>query len=164
MTLAIKKKAENDDVSLYGLAREYLDYYNGDTKAAIDALRSDVKNDPKLRQSIIDQAIDEAVRSFVGSANRNIRANIGASKPKLDFKGHAYRKWYDFPLLDGLRLGGARKEDIILQADQYQVLSDDTGHKSRWLKKIAAALKSPNKTVEEQLTETQIEALHGETR
>lgn len=161
-------------LTLSQLAREVLTEADGDTETASEALTNRLLEDRSLLQSVISQAVADAVAYRVRYSMRSERAWIvrQATRPpaapshgsKDDVialaKGLA-ASLLDMPLARGVRLRDATREQVQEQADMYAAQASDMGHKARWLNLIAQAIPADS-TVGDVLTDARATELWKE--
>lgn len=138
-----KKDVVVETVSLYSLAQQALNITGGMVNPACDLLLEQITNDETLLRGIISQVLQIASQQTVYRQNGNkrfqvMKAATAAGKGAVIALGKGVSaSFLDMPLGDGTLLRNATREQIIEQADRYKNLSDNMGHKSRWLKLLA---------------------------
>lgn len=169
MTLAIKEKP----ITLLSLAKEYLNKYNGNTELAIEDLMNAISGDRYLLRAITEDAVKEAVRSFVSLHHRVERSSIisghklkvvsenrvdvsGASKRLIEFHK---RLLLDFPLKGGIKLRNANRIQVLNQAERYAKTEKNAAINHRWLMSIANCLQNDTQKVGEVITEAKAKEL-----
>jgi len=136
--------------TLSSLARDYLEQYDGNVEEAKEALFEELDSNKKLLSIVSEQAIMEAVNSYVSSVHRRNRASLIkdiVSRP-LDFaktvkstEKDNIKLALDFTLANGLKLRFATKEDVDSQASMYARTAKDAVFKTTFLNKISRLLK-----------------------
>jgi len=169
--MSVSESIVQDTVTLSSLARDHLKECDGDVEAASAALYDELDGDKYLLSIIAEQAIREAVKSYVSLAHRNDRvAIIKSIQPRvLDIAGAVKRleksntrMILDFPLAGGIKLRDATKEQVQDQADMYGRTERDAAHKRVWLERIAKLLK-PGQVVGKVINETKAIKLFEES-
>lgn len=169
-----KKAATIEDM----IERAY-EAHPDDTKAAARALEEMILLNedvffevmkPQLYQACYRMLMDGNTRGRAAvwnerpkSLNPRARAALTGSRERVI--GLAISNLMLFPLPSGMKLGTAKREDIVAAADHYGKLSTDTSHKARWLTLIAQSLgdgeKVSDKFTEARLAELKKEAEHA---
>lgn len=165
-------------ITLSALAREALAEFDGDVQLAKQKLVGRLENERWLLQAVADEAIDEAVNTFVQSAHRGERtaivlyykrAKLEAPKSKMDFSSVTKalsnthkRMFLDFPLAKGLKLRDATKEQVQAQVQVYASQGETLLHRARWLERIAKIVK-PGQLVGKSIDEAKVAKLYEES-
>lgn len=158
-------------ITLSGLARDALAEFDGDVSAAKNHLVSRLESERWLLEAVADQAISEAVNTFVQAGHRQDRAAIvrSAPKAKINFgkvtkalKNTHQRMFLDFPLAGGVKLRDATKEQVEAQVRSYTSQGETLLHRARWLERIARMVK-PGQVVGKAVNEAKAMKLFQET-
>lgn len=158
--------------TLRQLARTYLDECGHDVACARKKLRDDIDGSDTLKASIVDEAIYLAVQQALTSANTKNRSAVWGMPDATEQAGKArgqvvalasgvVNSLYDFPLINGVKLGDAKRDEIQRQADAYGSVISDISTKRKFLLAVAAKL-APGRTVRQELTEDALAALKRE--
>jgi hypothetical protein len=158
-------------IRLIDLAKEHLENADGNVVLANESLLYLLDNNRNVRAAIVEEAITEAVNTFVSKHNRDERRKIVSSiQPrKTDMKkaqgklmGENSRLIMDFPLAGGIKLRDATRPAVIDQANHYSKSAKDMGHKSRWLFAVAKCLKNDEQIVGKVLSGERVLNLYAE--
>jgi hypothetical protein len=159
-------------VSLYTLARQFLDDHDGSVHDATDALVDYLRDHPHVLSLIVHEAVCEAVKVAVAHQHRQARADIirSVNKP-FDIKAAVtlgrsvhVEMLLNYPLAGGLQLKDATRLDVQENAARY--LRSAKAHRERgaWLELIAAQLPDDTCRVADVLTERDVQAFFNEVR
>jgi hypothetical protein len=137
-------------LNLRDVARDALTAAKGDKQFAVKVLLAKCRNDAKLRNAIIDNALEIRCMALVAQAAHDIRHEVWRSTVKRD-SGLPVNPFYA-PLPDGTPLGKATRPDLLAAAEFHE--SQIKGHSRARLyyKQIAAHMKNDRETVEEAYT------------
>lgn len=165
------EKIDEKKPTLSSLARDYLEQYDGNVEEAKIALFDELDGNKYLLSIVAEQAIMEAVNSYVSSVHRRKRASLFksiVSRP-LDFAKSVKRTEkenidlaLDFTLANGLKLRFATKEDVDSQAAMYARTAKDALSKTTFLKNISRLLK-PGQIVGDVVSEAKAAKLMKES-
>lgn len=146
-------------------AREVCDAAGWDREEAEAKLRDKMRRSPALRTALADWACRHAVRIVVRGRRDELERDEKASRSNI-IAGRAERAsregsaranarardtLLDYPLLDGVLLGDARKQDVLSMKHVHEKQRAAADVKARWLGSIADALKNERETVREAL-------------
>jgi hypothetical protein len=155
--------------NLHHLAKIALQECDGDTAKAAKRLLRKLKSNKALLAAITEQAVTEASKAFVSHKMRDYRAQVvhlAVNNTRDDVialsRGIA-NSLLEFPLAGGKKLRDASSEEVAIQANRYEQIADDTGHKARWLRLVAQSVPH-GKTVGESVSEERVNELFLEAR
>jgi hypothetical protein len=157
-------------VSLYALAKNYLDDYDGSVHDATNALVEHLQSDPFALSVIVQEAVSEAVKTAVAYQHRKTREDVIRiyNKPH-DVKAavvlgqDVHRELLlNFPLEGGLLLRDAHREDVLKNASRYQRLAKTHAHRGLWLQAIANRMSDDTHCVKDILSENDVQRLYEE--
>lgn len=132
---------------------------DNDRENAKRLMRSWIDADQELRQTIIEQLIEQAisdsVRLAVGVSNRVI-VNSRPGRPD-DPRGISSSASYTYILPSGVKLGDAKQDDLRKSALRHELDGRANLRKSKWLNTIAD--KIGDRRVRDAISEDQIAKL-----
>ncbi len=137
------KLEEQKELTLTALAREALEERDGNVAKAAGLLASRLRRDEKLLDTVVEEAITEVARARAHKLNTRVREAVIRSASRADVEALAdglAASFLDFPLSTGVRLRDATRDAIQTQAEIYRRMHVNTGHKFRWLERIAQAV------------------------
>ena len=162
-------------VTMYGLARHYIEHTKGDTLKAAATMIAAIQADPALLASLVDDAVTVAAKLYVNSVTGNKRTAIMASADNVvqmtgmtleaatAFAGGMKHCLMDFPLRGGLKLRHATTVEIAAQAAYYEKSSATDALRGRWLRLVEHTVPAGQKAGKV-LTETKLQKLFEEAQ
>lgn len=148
------------------LAKECYDATNGDWNKAAALMRRRIEKNEELfkelMQPLIDQACWAAIRSvchheraaFVSSISRTGIDDASGLRAIVETE---IKRWLDYPLSSGIKLGDADREKLETEAEMHARFASANARKAAFFEAIAKRI--DGKTVREALSETQLENL-----
>jgi len=165
-----KPKAPEEEITLASLAKDTLELLNGDVHAAENSLVFQLR-DEETRQKVIESAIREACASYVSKAHREQRATILGNIVTFESRKEQgltkslemnVKQLMHYPLMRGVKLGDARKFQVVEQAEYHNRIEKDARRKRTWFFKIADKLPDEKKTVKEVISVKELYKLYCE--
>lgn len=143
-----KPQLEENNVTIYTLAREELAKNGNNADMAEESLFGRLSDDPALLRALARYAVRQAVNVSVASVLGNQRAKSFASiesvqRAKEGAKALARgikSALLDMPLADGMRLRDATVIEIAATAERWEKVSSTMAHRARWLRSIEEVL------------------------
>ena len=156
-----------DQPSVAETARECLEKAGGDVRAAVPLMLERVRKNRALRDALTEPLLSDACYGAIRNECRIQRRDVW-TPPNYSKGGNGARvialatSLLDFPLLGGMRLADATREQVQKSAEFYASQSADMGHKARWLQLIAQSVPD-EKRVADVLDEARLAELRRET-
>lgn len=110
---------------------------------AAGLLATRLRRDPKLLDTVVEEAIVEVSNTRSHKLNMQVRRAVIRSASRADVDALAdglAASFLDFPLSTGVRLRDADRTAIETQAEIYRRMHVATGHKYRWLQLVLQSL------------------------
>lgn len=126
----------------------------------------------RKNEDLFNDAIRLAAKEVLGAAQHMARQRIVApaafvpkkySKEFQQSVQYACGKFFNWPLMDGTKLGEARKEHLLRDAARFQINAQANAKNARFLEMIAAKLPE-DKTVREVFSEEQLRVFMNKAR
>lgn len=143
------------------VARKCLAQAEGDWKAAAALMTRRAADDAALRTALLDAAIWYAIRHAAASARPAYFRREAAEESDLSKRGlrlMAARNMYDYPLMGGLRLGDATREDLAENIAKHEADAATNAKKAAWLTSVSRHV-TEDKRVRECLDSEALERL-----
>ena len=139
MAAVLKPQAE---VNIPELAKSFLEKSGGNTVEAVQQLEryalQDVDVSSALLSPLLRQACYDAIRAVCRKERRAIWTAPNYSKGGNGGRVHEHAsRLMDFILPNGIRLGEARRDEVMAATDFYRKQASDMSYKARWLEAIA---------------------------
>ncbi len=162
---AVPKKLVLSDAAaefqtLASVARSCLDASDGNWEAAAKLMRTRLDKNPGLFRELIEPMIEEAIwRNIRHVAHTDRRAySVSANADSADgLRAMAlteYKKWLDYPLSGGVKLGDAGREKLLIESEMHDGFARGNAAKAKWLAEIAKRI--DGRRVRDVLTDQQV--------
>jgi len=167
---AFKIAEEEEKPTLAQLAREAAVEADWNTNHASAVLFGRLSRDKALLQSVVQDAVYDAVHQHVEEAMRHRRVTLirqvqAERQAGVDRKGAALAlansiaaSLFDFPLAGGVKLGDATGEQVAEAARRYSAQASDMSIKGAWLHTVAKRV-PPDKRVRDVCTAADLDTL-----
>lgn len=157
-------------MTLRGHAAVELSKAGGDVSTATAVLAARAMNDAAFLREYFEEVIKTASYEAVASCVRQERRAVWTTPQPTTKERRAQvvalaagtvRTLHDFPLLGGLRLGDATREEVAEAAEFFGKQARDMAWKSRWLEHVAQSV-PPGVKVAEVISAERLEELRQE--
>ena len=174
MNAAEKQKAaekyELSTKTLGALARDALEFVDGNTEKATARVLYQLEKDKKLFQQVIEAAVANAVYARVQGSVRNDRFTIERSIDRQKDRNRVVALaeaisscLLDMPLAGGKTLRDASRAEVTAQIDRYEKMAGTMTHRARWLRLVLQSVPD-GKRVGSVMTEARTLELFEEAR
>ena len=133
----------------------------------MDAFEREIQQDSVLRNEAVRLAAYDALTGAQCYTRQHITKSAAAYVPKTYSKEmqeeveRRSSKWFSWPLMCGILLRNANKEQILEDAVRYQQMADGNARNAKFLRLVAGRLKGKQK-VKDVLSEDEIGGLMQE--
>lgn len=143
--MAATAAAADAPPTISSLSREALGRQDGLVDQAVNEVANMLRKDVKLLRSVVEAAVRDAVTYRASHAMRSDRAAIihRATNEKANVLALARglsASLLDMPLAGGIRLRDCERSFVQREADRFDGLARDCGHKARFLAHVAQSV------------------------
>jgi hypothetical protein len=164
---------ESTEGDLNAVADQCIEEADGDNRVAATLLEARVRESEGLRYDLTDPLISTAcwtlIRSRCKAARRPYWSATAPKPPDPKEQGRKVREigrlsLYDYWLTPTLKLGDAKKGDLINTADFHSGLVKSNAIREKWLRSIANEMKSDRVIVRKAVKEKRLAELQREAQ
>ncbi len=168
--LSIDSDTMPDKAPIYAIAREAVLKCKTDTADAATYLLQELRdNYPDDYEVLAAKAVQFRAQELIRSARSALRNQIGSAAngkitpiyTSIDANSlmAVSRSWFDWPILPGVTLGRARKADLLLAIEKYEIDVATYQQRASFLKLVTNKLPNSKKTVAGFFSLTEIQKL-----
>jgi hypothetical protein len=168
---AALKNEEPKRITLHSLAVNAYRSAGGNIPQAKAALIMVLQKDEALLESIVDDAVSNAIGHSLHKVATRHRENIvkAAESPKgagraavVALATGMAAGYLDWPLANGIKLRNATREDLVDSINRYSAVAATNTTRANWLQLVLQSMPSDALTVGDRLTEERISELYKE--